>query len=98
MACAVGVVKARENARNPLFGLAELQSFEHARDVGRRRPAADVDEKAPYRRRLRRGNLLDVHAALGREQDQRLARAYIVQDGSIEFAVDTALLLDQQTL
>ena len=45
-----------------------------------------------------RGDFLDVHAAFGGEQDQRLARGNVMQDGGIEFARNFGLLLDQHAL
>jgi hypothetical protein len=43
-------------------------------------------------------DLLNVHAALRREQNERLARVRIGQDGRIEFMRDVRLFLDQQAL
>ena len=45
-----------------------------------------------------RGDFLDVHAAFGGEQDQRLARGDVMQHGGIELARNFGLLLDQQAL
>ena len=39
-------------------------------------------------------DLLNVHAALRREQNERLARLRIGQDGRIEFMRDVRLFLD----
>ena len=58
----------------------------------------DVDQQAADCGRLCRGDLLDVHAAFGGEEDERLARGHVVQHGGVEFALDLGLLLDQQAL
>ena len=76
----------------------EIEAGEHAGDVSRRRLAVDVDQQAAYCRRLCRGDVLDVHAAFGGKQDQRLARGDVVQNGGVEFARDIGLLFDQQAL
>ena len=51
-----------------------------------------------YRRRFRRGNVLDVHATCGGEQDQRLARCDVVQNGSVKLVHNIGLLFDQQPI
>ena len=58
----------------------------------------DLGQQAADRGRLCRGDFLDVHAPFGGEEDERLARAHIVQHGGVEFALDLGLLLDQQAL
>ena len=47
-------------------------------------------------RGIARGDLLDVHAAFGREQHQRCACREVVHDGGIELALDVTAPLQQQ--
>ena len=98
VARAVGGVKLFEDVGDLRLGVAEIEAGEHVGDVVRRRRAADLDQQAADRLRLFGGDLLDVHAAFGGEQDQRLARGGVVQHRGIELARDLALLLDQQAL
>ena len=55
---------------------------------------AKVDVPAPDRIGFGGRSLLNVHAALRREQNERLARVRIGQDGRIEFMRDVRLFLD----
>ncbi len=44
---------------------------------------------------MRRGDLFDFHAALGRAHENRPADAAVDQDGEVQLAVDGRLLFDQ---
>ena len=60
--------------------------------------AVDIDQEPADGGRLLHRDFLDVHAAFGRKQNERLTRLDVVQHGGIEFARDLGLRFDQQTL
>ena len=93
-----GSIELSENTRDLRFGAAEIEPFEHVGNGCRRRVDVDVDQQAADRGRLCRGDLLDVHAAFGGEEDKRLACGRVMQHGGVELALNLGLFLDQQAL
>ncbi len=88
--CAVRRIEPIENLRDMCFRRAKIESFEHAGDVGRIRPAINIEQQTSDGVGLRCGNFFDVHAAFGGEQDQRSSRHKVMQNGSVEFVRKSA--------
>src|SRR5262249_17088963 len=94
VAPSIGRIEARKNICDAYLRIAELQASQHRDEIDRARLDVQIDVLAPDRIGFGGRDLLNVHAALRREQNERLARVRIGQNGRIEFMRDVRLFLD----